>query len=117
MTGLADVVRALAGRDGVESVVLFSADGLTIDAAGHAPLDADAAAALTATLAQHADRLGAEAGSGALRSAVVEFDAGAAIVTRVAEGSWLLVVTRADASIGTLLYDLRRHAPALAALL
>ena len=48
---------------------------------------------------------------------MLEFDGGYALLTAVRGGHWLLVLARADADVGTLLYDLRRDGPALASLL
>ena len=115
MPGLAEVVRGLAARDGVAAVVVVSPDGLPIDHAGRAA-DPEALAALAVTLLRPAVRLGDSAGLGALGRGVLEFAGGLAIVAAVARGHWLLVVADSDADIGTLLYDLRRDAPALAAL-
>ena len=49
MAGLGEVVRALAGRDGVEAVLVLSADGLPIEQASSVPFEAESLAALTAT--------------------------------------------------------------------
>ncbi|HEU4697958.1 MAG TPA: hypothetical protein VFS40_02170 [Gemmatimonadales bacterium] len=123
MSSLSDLVRGLALRDGVEAVVVASGDGLTIDqatgAAGGAAaaLDVEALAALTATLVQHAARLGEAAGRGALATAVLEHERGVALVAGAGTGVWLLLLVHADTNLGPLLYDLRRHRPALAALL
>jgi predicted regulator of Ras-like GTPase activity (Roadblock/LC7/MglB family) len=117
MTGLADVVRGLAGREGVQAVVLVSADGLPIDQAGPTPVDADALAALTATIARYAIRLGESGRRGEPRTAVFEYDGGLILMARAGSDSWLLVVTAVDADVGHLLFDLRHHRSALAALL
>lgn len=123
MSSLSDLVRGLALRDGVEAVVVASGDGLTIDQAtgtaggSTAALDTEALAALTASLVQHAGRLGQAAARGALGTAVFEYEHGVALVAGAGGGVWLLLLVRADTNLGPLLYDLRRHRPALAALL
>jgi len=116
MPALADVVRGLAQREGVEALVVASGDGLTIDQHCPAGYDAEALSALTATLAQHADRLGAAGGRGELGTAVLECERGLALVSRAGTGVWLLLLVRPETNIGPLLYDLRRHRPALQAL-
>ena len=50
MAGLAEVVRRLIDRDGVEAVLVLSADGLPIEHASREPFEAEPLAALTATL-------------------------------------------------------------------
>jgi predicted regulator of Ras-like GTPase activity (Roadblock/LC7/MglB family) len=117
MTQLSEVVRALAARDGVDLVLLLSADGLPIDQAGARSADGEAAAALTATLLRHAERLGSELGGGAPASLVLELDDGAAVVAPLGREGALLVAARGDADLGGLLFELRRHRPAVAALL
>ena len=117
MTGLSDVVRGLAARDGVEAVLLASADGLPIDHTASTPFEPETVAALAATLAQHAGRLGAGADRGDLFTAVLEYQTGTVVLGRVGTGDLLAILTSADADIGPLLHDLREHGPALAALL
>ena len=117
MAGLGEVVRGLAARDGVEAVLVLSADGLPIEHAAREPFEAETLAALTATLAQYATRLGLGAGRGALRTAVLDYERGLLVVAQIGAGDWLAILARPDANIGELLYDLRQHRPALAALL
>ena len=117
MAGLADVVRRLVTRDGVEAVLMLSADGLPIEHASHQPFEAEPLAALTATLAQYATRLGLGSGRGALRTAVLEYERGLLVVAQIGAGDCLAVLAKPDANVGELLYDLRQHRPALAALL
>jgi predicted regulator of Ras-like GTPase activity (Roadblock/LC7/MglB family) len=115
--GLADVIRGLATRDGVEAAVLLSADGLLIQHASARPVEADAVAALAATLVQHAGRMGEGAGLGELRTGVLEFADGSVVLARVGGGDWLAILASPDADIGPLLYDLRHHRAALSPLL
>ena len=67
MPGLAEVVRGLAARDGVDAVVLVSPDGLPIDHAARGTCDADALSALATTVLRPAARIGESAGGGAPR--------------------------------------------------
>ena len=117
MTVLAEVIRGLSARDGVDAVVLSSADGLAIEHAAARPVEAETVAALAATLAQHAGRLGVGAHRGVLATAMLEFADGSIILSRVGTGDWLAILVRADADVGALLYDLRHHRAALGALL
>lgn len=117
MAGLNEVVRSLSTRDGVEAVLVLSADGLPIDHASRGSFDTESLAALTATLVQYATRLGLGAERGALRNAVMEYERGLLIVAQVGAGDCLAILAAPDADVGNLLYDLRQHRPALAALL
>jgi predicted regulator of Ras-like GTPase activity (Roadblock/LC7/MglB family) len=117
MTGLADVLRGLSSRAGVQAAVLLSADGLAIEHAAADPVEPETVAALVASVAQHAGRMGEGAGRGELQLGVLEFDRGAVVLARVGSGDWLAVLARPDADIGPLLYDLRHHRAALTPLL
>jgi uncharacterized protein len=117
MAGLGDVVRGLAAREGVEAVLVLSADGLPIEHASRVPFEAESLAALAATLSQYANRLGLGAGRGALRTAVLEYERGLFVIAQVGSGDGLAILAAPDANLGELLYDLRQHRPALAALL
>jgi predicted regulator of Ras-like GTPase activity (Roadblock/LC7/MglB family) len=116
-TGLSDVVRGIAGRDGVEAIVLASGDGLAIDHAASIAFDPETVAALSATLAQHVARLGEGADRGESLAAVLEYTNGVIVLGRLSSGDWLAILAQADADIGPLLHDIREHGPALAALL
>ena len=117
MTELGEVVQSLAARDGVQAVLLLSADGLPIQHAAHGPFDSETVAALAATLARQAALLGQGAGRGDLATAVLEYGDGLLILARAGTGDWLALLAAADADIGPLLYDLRQHRSALVPLL
>jgi len=117
MTGLADVLQTLAGRPGVDAVVLVSPDGLPIQQAGQAGVDADAVAALAATAVQHAGRLAEGAERGAWRTVLLEAEGGTLILSEAGAGNVLLLLVAASAPFGDLLYELRQERPALGALL
>jgi predicted regulator of Ras-like GTPase activity (Roadblock/LC7/MglB family) len=117
MIELGEVVKRLAARDGVDAVLLLSGDGLPIEHAARAPFDAETVAALGATLAQHAGRLGQGAARGQLLTAVLEYHEGLLVLSRASSDDWLAILATADADIGPLLFDLRQHRTALAELL
>jgi predicted regulator of Ras-like GTPase activity (Roadblock/LC7/MglB family) len=117
MTGLADMLRALAARPGVDAAVLVSADGLPIQKAGDASVDGEALAALAATAARHAARLVEGAERGAWRTLLLEAEGGTIILSEAGAGNLLLLLVTADTAFGDLLYDLRRDRPSLGALL
>ena len=117
MSGLGDVLRSLAARDGVQAAVLLSRDGLPIEHAANSAVEPETVAALAATLAQYAARLGEGAERGELRTAVLEYTGGLVVLARAGSEDWLALLTRPGADVGPLLYDLRHHGPALAGLL
>jgi predicted regulator of Ras-like GTPase activity (Roadblock/LC7/MglB family) len=117
MSGLGDVMRGLAARDGVQAALLLSGEGLPIEHAGIGALEAETVAALAATLAQYAGRLGEGAARGPFSTAVLEFENGLVVLARAGSEDWLAVLARPGADIGPLLYDLRNHRAALEGLL
>lgn len=117
MAVLADVLRSLAARDGVQAALLLSGDGLPIDHAASGPFEPEAVAALAATLAQDAARLGEAAERGELTTAVLDYAGGLVLLARAGREDWLAILARSGADVGPLLYDLRHHRPALAGLL
>jgi predicted regulator of Ras-like GTPase activity (Roadblock/LC7/MglB family) len=117
MSGLADVVQSLAAREGVQAALLLSGDGLAIQHAARGRFEADAVAALAATLARFAAQLGDGARQGSLHTAVLEYGDGLLVLARAGAADWLAIMAAADADVGPLLYDLRQHRPALDALL
>jgi predicted regulator of Ras-like GTPase activity (Roadblock/LC7/MglB family) len=117
MGDLGELVRSLAARQGIEAVLVLSADGLPIEHSARAQFEPEAVAALTATLVQYATRLGVGAGRGAPRTAVIEYERGIVLVAQMPSGDSLAVLAGNDTDIGELLYDLRQNRPALAELL
>ncbi len=116
MAGLGELVRGLAAREGVEAVLLVSGDGLDIEHAG-APAEPETIAALSATLGQHAARLGEGVERGELRTAVLEYAEGMFVLARAGRADWLAILAKPDADLGALLYDLHQHRSAIATLL
>ncbi len=117
MIELAEVVQSLAARSGVRAVLLLSSDGLPIEHEARSDFDSETVAALAAAFAQHAARLGEGAARGALTTAVLEYADGLLVLARAGTEDWLAVLADSDADIGPLLFDLRQHRSALAALL
>jgi predicted regulator of Ras-like GTPase activity (Roadblock/LC7/MglB family) len=117
MAVLRDVIKGLAARDGVDAVVVLSSDGLPIDHASRGAFDPDAVSALAASFVQGALRLGQSAECQPLSTGVLEFGDRMAIVAPLGDGNLLFLLTSAGTNVGQLLFDLRRHRPALAQLL
>jgi predicted regulator of Ras-like GTPase activity (Roadblock/LC7/MglB family) len=117
MAGLGDVLRSLAARDGVQAALLLSGEGLPIEHAAGGGFEPETVAALAATLAQYAARLGEGAARGELRTAVLDYAGGLVVLARAGSADWLAILARPGADVGPLLYDLRHHGPALAGLL
>jgi predicted regulator of Ras-like GTPase activity (Roadblock/LC7/MglB family) len=117
MAGLRDMVQSLAARPDVDAVVVLSSDGLPIDTAGRSLLDIEAVAALAATFANGARRLGQAAECTGLIATVLEFDDRLAIVRPLGTEGHLFLLAAPATNLGPLLLELRQQAPVLATIL
>lgn len=107
---------AIRQRDGVDAAVVLGRDGLLIDSQTVANLDAEHVAALVPGVVAAADDFGATAARGPLVTAVLEYPGGLAIVSSLSADAILLVLVRATANIGQLLFELRRNREQIATL-
>ena len=117
MAGLRDVVRGLAARDDVDAVVVVSTDGLPIDFAGRARLDAEAVAALAASFANGARRLGQAADCDGLSTGILEFGDRLVVVRTLGTEGHLFILGSRTTNVGPLLFELRSQASDLATIL
>ncbi len=113
MLPLRSVIAALAERPGIVGVVVLTDEGLVVESALDAVLDGDAIAALASTASRALAALGDAIGTGPGVQIVADGDGGAWILQRLPTGATLLVLAATDSNLGELLYDIRRHAPAL----
>ncbi len=116
MLPLRSVITALVERPGIIGAVVLSDEGLVVEAALDPTLDGDAVAALASAASRALGALSEAVGVGAGAQVVADGDHGAWIMQRLPTGATLLVVADAEGDLGALLYDIRRHAPALGAL-
>ena len=117
MQPLRSVLLALSERPDVAGVVVVSDDGLVVEASLPPALDAEELAALATSAARSLGGLSDAARAGAWQQSVVESAGGALALQRLPTGGILVVLAAAEGDLGNLLYDLRRHAPALVSLL
>lgn len=117
MPNIRDVVQALGGREGVDGVILLGHDGLTIDSFVSGNLDTESVSALVPSVVDSCNRAGTESGHGQLKTCVVEYTGGLAIIAQLTPETLLSVLVRPDVNVGSLLYDLRRYRVAIAELL
>jgi predicted regulator of Ras-like GTPase activity (Roadblock/LC7/MglB family) len=117
MPTIRDVVRTLTRRDGVDAVVVLGRDGLLIDAAPANGLDADGVAALVPPVVAACNHLGRASGRGAFGVGLVEFEGGLVLLSELSAEALLAIVVRPGVNVGGLLFELRQHREAIAALL
>lgn len=113
MQPLRSILSAFAERPDVAGVAVVSDEGLIVESALPPALDPDAIAAHAVTALRQLALLSAVVGQGAPRQLVSEGADGAMVLHRLPGGATLLVIATPDGDLGTLLYELRRHAPAL----
>jgi predicted regulator of Ras-like GTPase activity (Roadblock/LC7/MglB family) len=113
MQPLRSVLLALADRPEVAGVAVVSDEGLIVESALPGTLDPDAVAAHAVTVLRHLGSLGGAVAHGAPRQLVAEGANGVLVLQRLQGGATLLVLAAQEGDLGALLYDLRRHAPAL----
>lgn len=114
MPALHDVLIALAARPDVAGVLVLSDEGLVIDSAlTPGATEPEAAAALAATAQRALVGLGEAVGHGTPREVIIDAPGGTTVLRRLPSGATLLVLAAREGDLGALLYDLRRHGPAL----
>ena len=116
MPSIRELVAAISQREGVEATIVLGRDGLVIDSAAPATLDAERLAAHIPSILAGGDDLGTSAARGPLTMAVVEHAGGISVVCALSPEAVLLVLARPDAHIAGLLYELRRNREQMAAL-
>ena len=117
MSTLHQILDGLAARPDVDAVMVLSADGLPIHSTGRGKLDSDAVAALAASFANGAARLGGAAACESFRTSVLEYEDRLVVVRPLGKEGHLFVLGAARTNLGQLLYDLRQQGSSLAALL
>jgi predicted regulator of Ras-like GTPase activity (Roadblock/LC7/MglB family) len=116
MPPLHDVLATLAGRPDASGALVVSDEGLVIDAVLPAGIEAEAVAAHAATAFRSLQGLATALHHGTPQQAAIDSEHGVVILTLLTAGSALVVLGRPGAEMGELLYDLRRHGPAVAEL-
>jgi predicted regulator of Ras-like GTPase activity (Roadblock/LC7/MglB family) len=108
---------ALAERPDVTGAVVVSDDGLVVESSLAGGLDPDELAALATTAGRAIASLCDASQIGDLIQSAIDCTLGLLILQRLPSRATLLVLAAPDGDVGVLLYDLRRHAPALVSLL
>ena len=116
MPSIRDLVAAIRQRDGVEAAVVLGRDGLLIDGQAVPGLDAEDIAARIPSIIAPADELAGALARGQLITTVLEYQRGFAVVSALSSEALLLVLVRAEANVGQLLFELRRNREHLASL-
>lgn len=116
MPTLRELTEAIQMLPGVKAVVILGADGLLIETHDSAQSHAEAIAARVPAVAVAAGQLGDSAGSGAASLVLLEFQSGYGVILRLSDQVLLFVSAGEQVDLSGLLFDLRRHRSAMAAL-
>lgn len=111
--GLAARVESLAAAAGAPLVALVDREGFLIASAGELALEAEAAGALAACLAEASAGIGRELGQGALLGVVLEFEGGVLLLHGVGSSAVLAVAVSDVAALGKVRYFVRKALPEL----
>lgn len=117
MEAVQQALGTLVARPEVAGAALASGDGLLVAARLPPHCDAEALAALGATLLDHGRGIGRAAHREAPDRVILDAEEGPVVVCRLADAGVLIVLAEREADIGHLLYDLRQQRDALARLL
>ena len=116
MPPLETALAALRAHPGVEHVLVLGRDGLLIQHAGDAGLDAETVSAMAPGVASAAGELGRAAGLGAAQTIAVKLDAGVALVAALSGDLLLAVLLRDGVGFAPLLRELAERRDELAGL-
>ena len=116
MPPLETALAARGAHPGVEHVLVLGRDGLLIQHAGAAGLDADTVSAMAPGVANAASALGRAAGLGPAQTAVLQLDGGVALVAALSADLLLAVLLRGDVGFSPLLRELAERRGELAGL-
>lgn len=116
MPPLETALAALGAHPGVEHVLVLGHDGLLIQHAGSAGLDAETVSAMAPGVANAAAELGRAAGLGGARTIAVQMDDGVALIAALSADLLLAVLLRGGVGFAPLLRDLAARRDELAGL-
>jgi predicted regulator of Ras-like GTPase activity (Roadblock/LC7/MglB family) len=116
MPPLDTALAALGAHPGVEHVLVLGRDGLLIQHAGGAGLDAETVSAMAPGVAQAAAELGRAAGLGEAQTVAVRLDRGVALVASLSADLLLAVLLRDGVGFAPLLRELAERRGELAGL-
>jgi CheY-like chemotaxis protein len=111
--GLRAMLDAFLAIDGVQWAVLTDREGFLLESAADATLDAEAAGALAACLAESSDGLGRELGCGPLDGMILEYDKSLVVLLRVGASALLAIGFGEPKVLGKVRYYARKALPEL----
>ena len=101
----------------VEASAVVSADGLTVASDLPAGVEEDRVAAMSAAMLSLGDRIATELRRGALDQVYIHGENGYVVLMSAGEEAVLTVLARKEAKLGLILYDMRRAAADISAMI
>lgn len=111
--GLRATLDAFVAIDGVQWAVLADREGFLLESTAEAGVDAEAAGAFAACLAESSDGLGRELGRGPLNSLILEYEKGLVVLVSVGAAAILAVGFAEPSALGKVRYYARKAVPEL----
>ena len=111
MKKLNNLLRQLAGVNGIRAAMLVGREGFVIDGVSNSgEIDNEAIAATISAEISSAETMGGELEAGRLRQMMIEFEAGTIFIVSLGKDAILAAVTASDAIIGYVRYQLEKFA-------
>ena len=111
-----ELVTAIREREGVNAAIVLGRDGLLIDGQHDGSVDPEHLAAHVPSILAAADELAGAARQDSIRTIIVEYAAGLALISVLSVDAMLLLLVRPDANLAQLLFEVRRNRERIAAL-
>ena len=105
---LGDALQALRDASGLVMASVVGADGLMIDSAQTADIDAESFSAFAASGLLMMDALGQELGEGSARQAILEYGNSVVMLTPLQDELLLVTVARGESNLGRMRLVVRR---------
>jgi predicted regulator of Ras-like GTPase activity (Roadblock/LC7/MglB family) len=105
---LGDALRQLKEAGGLDMATVVSSDGLVIESAHDAQIDADAIGAIAASGFLMLDALGREFDQGRAKEAILEYERNLIVLSPMDDDLMLVVLSSGDSNIGRIRLVLRR---------
>ena len=110
-------MQALNEREGVDGAFVIGTDGLTIDSAISGEVDGDTISALVPGVVKSCKEFSGLSEIGDFGSSVIEFGKGKLIISELSSEAILAVLVDGTTNLGPILYEVKQHQPAIAAIL
>jgi predicted regulator of Ras-like GTPase activity (Roadblock/LC7/MglB family) len=115
MANIKQILNNLMQADGIVKAVMVGRDGFVIESTGESTIDEEAIAALVTTAFSNHENIGKELNVGRAKQIMIEFERSVIMAVSIGEEAILAVVTGANASLGSMRFQVKRFSRELEA--